>query len=143
MSVNKTILVGHLGANPSDDLRYTPNGNAVCNLRLATNRTWKNSKGEKQTETQWHRIVVWGDTAESCAKYLSKGRQIYVEGRLQTRSWEDKDKNKRYTTEVVAERVQFLGSAQQGAQYQQIDTSEEEATQQSMEETVSVGSLPF
>jgi single-strand DNA-binding protein len=105
--VNKVILVGHLGANP--DMRYTPSGSGVCELRLATNETWTDKSGQRQERTEWHRVVVWGKTAEHCSRYLSKGRQIYLEGRLQTRSWEDKDGNKRYTTEIVAETVQFLG----------------------------------
>lgn len=107
-SVNKVILVGNLGADP--ELKYTPSGRPVCNLSVATNETWKKSKdGEKQERVEWHRVQVWGDQAENCQKYLAKGRSVYLEGKLQTRSWEDKDGKKRYTTEIVADRVVFLG----------------------------------
>ena len=105
--VNKVILIGNLGADP--ELRYTSGGSAVADLRLATSRKYTTKDGNSKEDTQWHRIVVWGKQAEHCKEYLSKGRQVYVEGRLQTRQWEDRDGNKRYTTEVVAERVQFLG----------------------------------
>jgi single-strand DNA-binding protein len=105
--VNKVILVGNLGADP--ELRYTPSGAAVCELRLATNETWTGKDGQRQERTEWHRIVVWGKRAEPVAKYLDKGRQVYVEGRIRTRSWEDKDGVKRYTTEIIANDVQFLG----------------------------------
>lgn len=110
--VNKVILVGNLGADP--DMRYTQSGAGVCELRLATNESWTDRNGQKQERTEWHRIVVWGKRAEICSKYLSKGRQIYVEGRLQTRSWDDKDGNKRYTTEIIANDVQFLGGGGPG-----------------------------
>jgi len=105
--VNKVILVGNLGADP--DMRYTPSGAGVCEFRLATNETWTDKSGQKQERTEWHRVVVWGKRGEVCSKYLSKGRQVYVEGRMRTRSWEDKDGNKRYTTEIIANDVQFLG----------------------------------
>lgn len=106
-SVNKVILIGNLGADP--EVRYTPGGQAVCELRMATNESWTDKNGAKQERTEWHRVVVWGKQAENCGKYLSKGRTAYVEGRLQTRQWDDKEGNKRYTTEIVADRVQFLG----------------------------------
>jgi single-strand DNA-binding protein len=106
-SVNKVILVGNLGADP--ELRYTPGGQAVADLRVATSRRWTGKDGTQQEDTQWHRIVVWGKQAEQCKEYLAKGRQAYIEGRLQTRAWEDRDGNKRYTTEVVAQQVLFLG----------------------------------
>lgn len=107
-SVNKVILIGNLGADP--ELRYTPNGNrAVCNLRIATSETFKDKAGNKQEQVEWHRVTVWGDQAEACHKYLSKGRSVYVEGRLQTRSWDDKDGTKKYSTDIVADRVLFLG----------------------------------
>ena len=105
--INKVILIGNLGADP--ELRYTSGGSAVADLRLATSRKWTAKDGTSKEETEWHRVVVWGKQAETCKEYLSKGRQIYVEGRLQTRQWEDRDGNKRYTTEVVAETVKFLG----------------------------------
>ncbi len=110
--VNKVILVGNLGADP--DMRYTPSGAGVCELRLATNESWTDKDGAKQERTEWHRIVVWGKRAENCSKYLSKGRQVYVEGKLRTRSWEDKDGNKRWTTEVIANDVQFLSGGAGG-----------------------------
>jgi single-strand DNA-binding protein len=104
--VNKVILVGNLGANP--ELKYLPSGQAVCEMRLATSDSYTDKQGQRQERTEWHRVVVWGKTAENCSQYLSKGRQVYVEGRLQTRSWDDKEGNKRYTTEVVANQVVFL-----------------------------------
>ena len=107
MSVNKVILVGNLGQNP--EVRYTPSGAAVANFSLATNESWVDKSGQKQEKTEWHRIVVWGKTAEHCQQYLTKGRQIYLEGRLQTRQWQDKDGQTKYTTEVQAQTVQFLG----------------------------------
>ena len=105
-SINKVMLLGNLGADP--ELRYTSGGTAVADLRLATNRRFKGRDGEWQDDTQWHRIVVWAKQAENCKEYLSKGSQCFVEGRLQTRQWEDRDGNKRYTTEVVADNVHFL-----------------------------------
>jgi len=109
MSVNKVLLIGRLGNNP--EMRFTGSGSAVANFNLATSENWNDKNGQKQERTEWHRIVVWGKLAELCGQYLSKGRQCFVEGRLQTRSWDDKDGNKRYTTEVVATTVQFLGSS--------------------------------
>ena len=111
--VNKVILVGNLGADP--DMRYTPSGAGVCELRLATNESWTDRDGAKQERTEWHRIVVWGKRAEVCSKYLSKGRQVYIEGKIRTRSWEDKEGNKRWTTEIIANDVQFLGGGGQGS----------------------------
>ena len=108
--VNKVILVGNLGSDP--ELRNTSGGTSVCEFRLATNESWKGKDGQTQDRTEWHRIVVWGRLGENCGKYLSKGRPVYLEGRLQTRSWEDKEGNKRYTTEVRAQRFQMLGSRQ-------------------------------
>lgn len=113
-SVNKVILIGNLGADP--ELKYTPTGNRpVCNLSLATNEVWKDKSGQKQERTEWHRVNVWGDQAEHAAKYLAKGRTVYIEGRLQTRTWDDKEGKKRYSTEVVADRVVFLGGQGGGA----------------------------
>lgn len=109
MSVNKVLLIGRLGNNP--EIRYTNTGSAVANFNIATSENWTDKNGQRQERTEWHKIVVWGKLAELCEKYLSKGRQCFVEGKLQTRSWDDKDGNKRYTTEVVATTVQFLGTA--------------------------------
>ncbi len=113
MSVNKVILVGRLGQNP--EIRYTPSGAAVTNFSVATNESWMDKSGQKQERTEWHRVVVWGKLAELCSQYLQKGRQCYVEGRLQTRQWQDKDGQTKYTTEVQAQTVQFLGG-QAGAE---------------------------
>ena len=106
--VNKVILIGRLGTDP--EVRYTSNGGAVANFSLATNESWTDKAGQKQEKTEWHKIVVWGKVAELCGQYLSKGRQAFVEGRLQTREWLDKEGQKRYTTEIVGQNIQFLGS---------------------------------
>jgi single-strand DNA-binding protein len=106
-SVNKVILVGNLGADP--ELKYTPSNRALCNLRIATTDVFKDKSGQRQEKTEWHRVTVWGDQAENCSKYLAKGRSVYVEGRLQTRSY-DKEGQKHYATDIVADRVVFLGS---------------------------------
>lgn len=115
--VNKVIIVGRLGIDP--ELKYTSSGTAVARFSVATSEQWtdKNS-GQKQERTEWHRVVVWTKLAELCAQYLRKGRQVYIEGQLQTRSWDDKEGKKRYTTEIRAQTVQFLGAgaaAQPGA----------------------------
>jgi single-strand DNA-binding protein len=106
-SVNRVILVGHLGRDP--ELRYTPSGTAVANFTLATNDAWTDKAGEKQERTEWHRIVVWGKQAEIAGEYLTKGKQVFIEGSLQTREWNDKEGNKRQTTEIKAQRVIMLG----------------------------------
>lgn len=110
-SVNKVILVGNLGADP--ELKYTPSSRALCNLRIATTDVFKDKGGQRQERTEWHRVTVWGDQAENCSKYLAKGRSVYIEGRLQTRSY-DKDGQKHYATDVVADRVVFLGGGAGG-----------------------------
>ena len=106
-SVNKVIVIGHLGANP--ELKYLPSGQPVCEMRVATSETYRDRNEQPQERTEWHRIVVWGKTAENCSKFLQKGRQVYIEGRLQTRSWDDKEGKKQYMTEIVANSVVFLG----------------------------------
>jgi single-strand DNA-binding protein len=106
MSVNKVILMGTLGKDP--ELKFTPGGSAVCSFSIATKETWYDEKNEKHEKTEWHKIVVWGKKAESCNQYLAKGSQVYIEGKLQTRSWDDKDGTKRYTTEISAKDVQFI-----------------------------------
>jgi len=111
-SVNKVILVGNLGRDP--ETRYTTSGDAVTNIRLATTDTWKDKNGEKQERTEWHNIVFYGRQAEIAGEYLKKGRQIYVEGRLQTRKWQDKEGQDRYTTEIIADRMQMLGNREGG-----------------------------
>ena len=112
-SVNKAILIGNLGADP--ELRNTTGGTPVCELRIATNEKWKDQQGATQERTEWHRVVVWGKQAESAARYLSKGRSVYVEGRIQTREWEDKDGHRRWSTEIIASTVTFLGGGQSAA----------------------------
>ncbi len=108
-SVNKVIIVGNLGRDP--EVRYTPNGSAVCNVTVATSRVKKNKEsGEKSEDTEWHRIVFFDKLAEIAGEYLKKGRSVYVEGRLQTRKWTDKDGAEKYTTEIVATEMQMLGS---------------------------------
>lgn len=110
-SVNKVILVGNLGRDA--EVRYTAGGTAVANFSLATTDRWTDPSGEKRDRTEWHRIVLWGKQAESVSQYLRKGRQVYVEGSLQTREWTDREGNKRQTTEVRAQRVQLLGRAEE------------------------------
>ena len=110
--VNKVILIGRLGGDP--ELRSTPGGTSVASFTLATNETWTDKDGTKQERTEWHRIVVWSRLAEICGQYLRKGSQVYIEGRLQTRSWEDKQGNQRKTTEIVARDMQMLGARSEG-----------------------------
>lgn len=105
--VNKVILIGNLGKDP--EIRYTTGGSAVANFTIATSDSYTDKDGQKQEKTEWHRIVAWGRLAEICGEYLSKGRMVYIEGSLRTRSWEDKDGNTRWTTEVVARSMEMLG----------------------------------
>jgi single-strand DNA-binding protein len=105
--VNKVILIGNLGQDP--ELRYTGSGTAVCNMRLATNESYKDSNGEMVDKTEWHSVVAWARLAEICNEYLKKGSQVYFEGSLQTRSWDDRDGNTRYTTEIKAREMVMLG----------------------------------
>ena len=109
-SVNKVILIGNLGRDP--EVRYMPDGGAITNISIATTENWKDKNGEKQEKTEWHRVAFFGKLAEIAGEYLKKGSQVYVEGRLQTRKWQDKDGNDKYTTEIVADRMQMLGSRQ-------------------------------
>ena len=111
-SVNKVILVGNLGRDA--ELRYTPGGAAVATLNLATTEVFKDREGQKKEDTQWHRVILWGKTAETLQDYLTKGKQIYVEGKLQTRKWKDKDGNDKYTTEVRGDRVVLLSGGGRG-----------------------------
>ena len=126
-SVNKVILVGNLGRDA--ELRYTPGGAAVATLNLATTEVFKDREGQKKEDTQWHRVILWGKTAETLQDYLTKGKQIYVEGKLQTRKWKDKDGNDKYTTEVRGDRVVLLsgggGSRGEGAGSRSSSSSEE------------------
>lgn len=111
-SVNKVILVGNLGKDP--EVRYMPSGEAIANITVATTDSWKDKSGEKQERTEWHRVAFFGKLAEIAGEYLKKGSQVYVEGRLQTRKWQDKEGQDRYTTEIVADRMQMLGSRSGG-----------------------------
>ncbi|MBQ0936383.1 single-stranded DNA-binding protein [Ideonella paludis] len=112
-SVNKVIILGNLGRDP--EVRYTPNGAAVCNLRIATTRNWKSrDSGERQEETEWHSVVLYDRQAEIAGEYLKKGRPVYIEGRLKTRKWQDKEGQDRYTTEIVADSMQLLGGRDGG-----------------------------
>jgi single-strand DNA-binding protein len=113
-SVNKVILVGNLGKDPES--RFLPDGGAVCNFSIATTDKWKDKSGEQQERTEWHRISTFNKLAEICGEYLKKGSQVYVEGRLQTRKWQDKEGQDKYTTEVIADRMQMLGSRAGGSE---------------------------
>lgn len=110
--VNRVLLIGRLGADP--EVRYTPDGTMIVNFRIATDETYKNKQGEKVSKTEWHRIVVFGRLAEICGNYLGKGRLVFIEGKLQTRTWDDKDGNKRSLTEILASNMQMLESKGQG-----------------------------
>ena len=139
--VNKVILVGRLGADP--EVRYTPGGAAVANFRMATSENWTKD-GEKQERTEWHRIVAFGKLGEICGEYLAKGKQVYIEGRIQTRSWEDKDGNKRWTTEIVANNMQMLGSPGESVNAPVPQSNEEGAAASSVKEAeFSEEDIPF
>jgi single-strand DNA-binding protein len=113
MSVNKVILIGNLGKDP--DLRYTPGGKAVASFSLATSERWTNQEGQKQENTTWHNIVAWGKQAEVMKEYLAKGKQVYIEGRISNRSYDDKEGNKKYISEVVVQNFSFIGSKDSGS----------------------------
>lgn len=113
IGVNKVILIGNLGKDP--ELRYTPSGQAVATFTLATTERWNDRNGQRQDRTEWHNVVAWGKLGELVNQYLKKGRSAYIEGRITTRSWDDKDGNKRYKTEIVASQIQFLGSTNQAS----------------------------
>lgn len=117
--INKAIIIGNLGSDP--EVRYTQSGTAVANFNVATTEKWKGKDGQMQEQTEWHRVVAFDRLAEICGEYLSKGSKVYIEGRIQTRSWNDKDGNKRYTTEIVAKEMKMLspkgGGAAGGSQY--------------------------
>ena len=134
--LNKVILIGNLGADP--EVKYLSNGTTVANFRIATTENRLNRSGERTTFTEWHRIVAWRKLGEICGKYLSKGKQVYIEGRLQTRDWEDRDGNKRRTTEIVAQNMLMLGKADEQAQ--EATTSEESPA---YEEGLKDDEIPF
>jgi len=116
-SINKAILIGNLGKDP--EKKYTASGKAVANFNIATSESWKDKNtGEPREQTEWHRIVAWGKLGEICGQYLAKGRQVYVEGRIQTREWQDQQGNRRWTTEINATSVKFLGNNETGQRYQ-------------------------
>ena len=157
-SLNKVMLIGNLTRDP--DLKYTPNGTAVCNLGLATNRGWLSKTGEKQEKASFHRLVAWGKLAEICSQFLFKGKQIYVEGRLETRQWQEEDGHQRQTTEVVLSEMIMLGSSRQSSdeigenikEGQKADTSkskkeivktEKNKEVESKEESVKAEDIPF
>ncbi len=125
MSVNKVILIGRLGKDP--ELRYTPGGKPVASFSLATSDRWTGPDGEKKESTVWHNIVAWGKTAEVMKEYLRKGREVYIEGRIDNRSWDDKEGNKRYTSEVVVQNFQFIGSKPAGEENSGPSRSSDEA----------------
>lgn len=127
-SVNKVIIVGALGRDP--DIRYMPNGDAACNLSVATSETWKDKSGEKQERTEWHRISMFGKLAEIAGQYLAKGSSVYLEGKLQTRKWSDKDGVEKYTTEIIADRMQMLGGNREASR----ETGREQKPQQSRQQ---------
>lgn len=110
--VNKVIIMGRLGKDP--ELKYLPNGTAACKFSVATSESWTDKSGQKQEKTEWHNVVVWAKLAELCNQYLAKGRQVYLEGKLQTDSWEDNNGNKRYSTSIIASTIQFIGSKEEG-----------------------------
>ena len=120
-SVNKVILVGNLGRDP--EMRFMPNGEAVCNFSIATTDSWKDKSGQKQERTEWHNIVIYRKLAEIAGEYLKKGRPVYIEGRLQTRKWQTKEGQDRYTTEIIADQMQMLGGREGGgsAGYEPMD----------------------
>jgi len=141
-TVNKVILIGNLGLDP--EIRYTTSGQAVANFTLATSEVRTNKDGEKQEFAEWHRIVAWGRLAEVCGEYLSKGRMVYIEGSLRTRSWEDKEGRKRWTTEIVAQNMQMLGPS--GQRGEPIAESEDESAEDFETDEESLGSddeFPF
>ncbi len=125
-SLNKVLLIGHLGADPES--RFTTSGSAVTNFNIATNESWKSTEGDTKEKTEWHRVVLFGQMAETAAEYMKKGQLTFIEGRLQTRSWEDKDKVKRYTTEILCDNFTMLGrkSEDGGTGSSQKDTEQED-----------------
>ena len=131
-SLNKVQLIGHLGKNP--EVRYTASGSAVANFSIATNESWIGKDGQKNEKTEWHNIVAWGKLGEICGEYLTKGKQVYIEGRITTRSWDDRDGNKRYTTEVKADNMIMLGGG--GSSNLSAESSVAEAPPSSIEDDI-------
>ncbi|NIR48969.1 single-stranded DNA-binding protein [candidate division KSB1 bacterium] len=141
-TVNKAILLGRLGQDP--ELRYTPNGSAVTTLSVATNEVWKDKEGNKQERTEWHRVVLWTRLAEIAGEFLTKGSRVYIEGRLQTRSWEDKDGIKRYTTEVVGDTMTMIDTkAESGRAEETPPPAEMQGPAPTDDQSVDEDDLPF
>lgn len=126
--VNKSIILGTLGQDP--EVKYTTSGEAVCNMSVATTERWTDKSGNRQEKTEWHRVVAWGKLGELCGEYLSKGRQVYLEGKLQTRQWEDKQGQNRYTTEINASTVQFIGTRGESANSKPVQSDEPAFTEE-------------
>ena len=140
--INKAIIVGRLGRDP--EVRYTTDGRAISNFSIATSDEWKDKDtGEKKERTEWHRIVAFGKLGEICGEYLSKGRQIYIEGRIQTREWEDKEGNKRYTTEIVASQMLMLGTKDSGGSTNAFAESKSSDHQETPDATPQDDDIPF
>ena len=123
MSVNKVFVLGRLGQNP--EVKHLAGGGTVCQLSVATSESWVGKDGQKQEKTEWHRVVCWNKLAEICSEYLEKGREVFVEGKVQTRSWEAEDGTKRYSTEILASRVEFVGGRSNKAESSGFDSNEE------------------
>jgi single-strand DNA-binding protein len=141
MSVNKVILVGNVGKDP--EVKYLDNGVAVANFSLATSETYNNKNGEKVTQTEWHNIVVWRKLAEITETYIKKGMQIYIEGQIRTRSWEDKDGVKRYTTEILGSTMQMLGRKNENASNAQTTNAEPQSANAESPKEDETDDLPF
>jgi len=151
MRINKAIVVGRLGQDP--EVKFLPTGQAVCNFSVATSESWTDKSGQKQERTEWHRVTVWGKLGELCGQYLAKGRQCYVEGKLQTRSWDDDQGNKKYSTEIHGQNVQFLGGlsgeananagARKGGQPQQNQQNMQMPPQGATDANFSADDIPF
>jgi single-strand DNA-binding protein len=139
MSVNKVILIGNLGKDP--EVRFTPSGRAVARFSIATSDVWNDANGNRQERTEWHNIVVWGKQGETCGQYLAKGRQVFVEGSIRNRSYDDKNGNKRYITEIVAQNVRFLGGG--GGTRVAREYGEEAAGEQPLETSPVDDDVPF
>lgn len=139
-TVNKVTLIGRLGADP--EIKYTSSGTSVANFNIATNEVWKDKEGNTQERTEWHRIVAWQKPAEIISQYLKKGSRVYLEGKLQTRDWEDKDGIKRYTTEVVVDKVEFLESSDSGNRQQKSSNKSDKDRKNDLE-TTPKDDLPF
>ncbi len=130
--LNKVMIIGHLGRDP--EMRYTPSGRPVTTFTVATSRSWNSADGERHTETEWFNIVTWSNLAEICKQYLTKGQQVYIEGRLQTRRWEDKEGNKHSTTEIVATEMMMLGERRDANHAPADEISEEDLSSQTNED---------